>query len=289
MPCNRVGSSRIFVLLLALVCILLSGNAVAQTIAKPSKGAKVGTLRESGTSYGIQLRTNGWGIVGNYMKAHSNDKRRLYQLEIGEIRHPKEIRQSHDYNLVKDRSSRPFIYGKRNNFYTVHAGYGVMRFLGDKAERNGIEVNLNYVAGPSIGVAKPYYLELMYIEGSGLDPVIRAEKYSESNAEKFLSVGSIYGGAGIRHGWGELQVYPGLHGKASLNFDFSNNNDFIKAVELGFSGDIFFRDIPLMVVFEDKDKIPPVSGFSMPDSDKLPVNRNYFISAFASIQFGQKW
>jgi regulation of enolase protein 1 (concanavalin A-like superfamily) len=43
-----------------------------------------------------------------------------------------------------------------------------------------------------------------------------------------------------------------LHFKTGLQFDWSAQDDFIKAVEIGFSYDEYFTDVPLMLLVDNK-------------------------------------
>ncbi len=102
-------------------------------------------------------------------------------------------------------------FGKQNSVINIRAGLGVKRFLSEKAKRKGIAIGYDYQVGPSLAILKPYFLELLYSTETGgvTDRVLRTEKFTPENAEKFTTFNEIFGGAGYFTGFGDLQIVPG--------------------------------------------------------------------------------
>ncbi len=224
----------------------------------------------------FKMHTNGFSFGVNVAQLKSFYLTRFFNIEIGEIRHPKEFRQSFDFQAPTTNSiSRSFIFGKQNNFWVLRGGIGEKRYFSEKAKRKGLAIGLSYEAGASLGLLKPYYLELIrFSEPGSNDFVIKSERFSEDNIDKFLDINSIYGSSGFSKGLGELSIRPGLHAKAAVHFDWGAFDEFVKAVEAGVMIDVFFRKVPIMV------ESPLVENTE---------NQPLFINLFVNLQLGKRW
>ncbi len=241
----------------------------AQSLEKSNGNDRVGLRTTEDLSFGLRLHTNGWSISGTYGKITGAQKSRYWHFELMEIQHPKEVRQSNDFALGRfGISPKPFVFGKANAFYALNVGFGNRKLIGGKAERSGVEVNLVYQAGPSLGMAKPYYLDLIYETDNPFDPRIIPQRLTEENREKFLDPSSIYGASGFTRGLSELRIFPGVHGKAGLSFDWASYNEFVTALEVGIGLNAYARRIPIMA--EEQ-------------------NNAYFIFLYLGIHVGKKW
>jgi len=174
---------------------------------------------------------------------------RFYNLEIGNLRHSQEFRQSFDIQFPGSNiASNPFVFGKQNQFYVLRGGLGFKRYLSEKAVRRGVAVGYSYSGGPALGFLKPYYLNLIYFSDQGTNRVvIRPERYTEDNARTFLDIYTVYGAASWLRGLGEIRLLPGIQAKAALHFDWGAYEETVKAVEAGIAVDFFFREVPIMV------------------------------------------
>jgi hypothetical protein len=229
-------------------------------------------------SGGLRLNSNGWGLFidKGWVKSEEKDRDYFYnikllQLELDEIRHPKEVKRS---NNPSDNSPMAFAYGKINNFYALKLGYGARKMIAGKPEHNTVAIHWVYLAGISAGLVKPYYLEVQSVKGPNAGPV-ETIKYSDSNERKFLglredngTVNYIIGSAGFGKGLGEIGFNPGLHVKTALHFDFAPSKTMKMAVETGVSAELYAKKIELMAL----QKAYP-----------------YTVSVYASFQFGKRW
>ena len=191
--------------------------------------------------FGIQLRTMGYGLLYELGRMKTTRKTTTYGLEISEIKHSKEDK------LPKGTFTfnNPYIYGKINNFYQVKLGIGQQYLLGDKGNRNGVSVSAIYGGGLSLGLLRPYYLEVQDQGGN-----IQTIKYSQDSA---LFVGGvIVGGGGLGKGWGEMELRPGAYAKAGLRFDYGRFNEVVSAIEIGVSLDAYLKEVPIMLFQSDK-------------------------------------
>ncbi len=189
--------------------------------------------------FGIQGRTNGYGLFYELGRMKSNRKTSTYRIDITEIKHQKEDKLPSGGGLV---FGNPFIYGKINNFYQATLGFGQQYILGQKGNKNGVAVSAVFNGGLALGLLKPYYVEAE-------DPVTgenRTIKYSEADRSLFLGP-TIVGGGGFGKGWNEIKMKPGAFVKSALRFDYGRFNEVVSGIEVGVSLDFYGSKIPIMV------------------------------------------
>ncbi|MEZ4948124.1 MAG: hypothetical protein R2879_01060 [Saprospiraceae bacterium] len=219
------------------------------------------------------LQTNGFAIGVNSAKLKTYYLTNFYHFEFGELKHIREYRQqsfeSLGFNGIAGGNS--FIYGKKNSFFTLRVGYGQKRYFSEKAKTKGLAVGISYEGGPTLGMLKPYYLDLAYPIDNGRDVFYQSQKYSEDNADVFLDRNRVKGSTGFTKGLTELSLVPGVHLQGSVHFDWGAFDEFVKALEVGFMADLFVRNVPIMV---------EVDGIE---------NRPYFLNVFINLQLGKRW
>ncbi len=220
------------------------------------------------------LQTNGFALGVNIAQLKTYYLTRFYNIEIGEIKHVREFRQSFDYFQAgtSNEVSRAFIYGKQNNLFALRGGIGEKRYFSEKAKRRGLAVGISYEVGPSLGILKPYYLDLVRSENPTGNTSIKSEKYSAENADDFLNITRIYGGSGFGKGLSELSVIPGGHAKFALHFDWGAFDEFVKAMEAGVMVDFYFKKVPIMVDALDNVENSPI-----------------FVNFYINLQLGKRW
>jgi hypothetical protein len=188
------------------------------------------------TAFGLQLRTNGYAAFVELGRMKTPRFTNLYSLEISEIFHPKEEKVA---SAAQNYFGGSFKYGKINNFYQAKLGFGQQYVFGQKGNKNGIAVLGIYQGGLSIGLLKPYYLDVD--DGN----TTRSIKYAGADTTAFLS-DQIIGSSGLGKGWGEVKIRPGAFAKLALRFDFDSFNETIKALEIGLSVDAYSKKIAIM-------------------------------------------
>lgn len=184
--------------------------------------------------FGVKLISKGYGAFLELGRLNSVKKGMLYQLEISEYKSAREQKQSNLYAY-----STPFVFGKQNFFYPVKLGVQQQLLLGNKSNKNGVSITANYGGGISVGLVRPYYVQL-----SGSNGYI---KYQSADSSKFLDPSGISGGPGFSKGWSDLTVNPGAYLKTALRFDYGSYNEIISALEVGISADFYSKKIPIMV------------------------------------------
>ncbi|MCU7551529.1 hypothetical protein OCK74_20580 [Chitinophagaceae bacterium LB-8] len=233
--------------------IVLTEDATAQKTAKESrreekkKRANAITKQEEEgvlnyvkeNAFGLQLRTNGYGLFYEIGRMRSPRFTNIYSLELTEIQDPKEEKVSSGTGFLLGNSYK---FGKINNFYAAKLGFGQQYIFGQKGNKNGIAVIGSFQGGFSMGFLKPYYLQIV---DNGAN---REIKYTPEDSELFLDYSSIQGSAGFTKGWSEVKLKPGAYAKTALRFDFGGYNESITAVELGMSVEGYADKIEMMAL-----------------------------------------
>lgn len=194
---------------------------------------------------------------------------KYYQIEIGQIRHPKELNSG--LQSLKSSISRGFFknytYGKQNSLYTLRASQGKTVFLSDRISQKNILVGYTYRYGVSAGLIKPYYIQVVKEDDGFFSREFEYVKYSDETRESFLNDEDIFGKAPFRKGLGEMRFTPGIHAQGGMHFDWSKDERIILATEIGLMFDFYFSSVPLMV-----------------DQSSKP----FFLNLYVSLQFGKR-
>lgn len=255
--------------MLRLFCSLLLLSAfVSEGRAQIVNQEGFGFVYNRETTFNLRLATNrSFGFGMEWGKLRTYDKTKTISLSISEMKHPKEQKQNAAPSLR--RSSRPYVYAKRNSLFVLRSGWGKKRYFSEKAKQKGVAVGISYSIGPSLGLLKPYYL-ILNLKGdpsSGVGRTVLA-KYSEENHDSFLDNTLILGAAPFTKGLGELSVLPGGNAQIAYHMDWGAYDEMVKALEIGFSLDVFARKAPIFVGDEQ--------------------NRQVFFNFFLNLQFGKR-
>ncbi len=264
----------LFLLFLAALSFAGFGQQTLE-VGENYYGDRQGILYDRAFTVDLKLHTNGFAFGVDIARIRTYYLTTFLNFEFGEIKHPKQFRQSFDFRpSTNGQVSRAFVYGKENNFYVLRAGYGQKRFFSEKAKEKGLAIGISYQVGPALGLLKPYYLELLYPESGGSDIVARSERFSEENANVFLDITRIFGSSSWSEGLGEIAVRPGVQGEFAVHFDWGAFDEFVKALEAGVMFDVFLNTVPIMV------DSPLVENTE---------NRPFFINFFLKLQLGKRW
>lgn len=185
---------------------------------------------------GFKLTNDGAGGFLEFAKAQSKTKGLLFQLEFTERKHVKEEKLQNEF-----ATSTPVIYGKINYFYPVKLGVQKQYLLGNKSNKNGVSVTANFGGGFSLGILRPYLVEVD--KGNGVYDFVG---YNSSDSNYFLN-GPIVGGPSISNGWNKLKIIPGFYLKPAVRFDYGKYNEMVSAVEIGATAEYYFKKIQQMI------------------------------------------
>ena len=229
--------------ILFFIALALTGLH-GQNVHQANQG--VGIVYNRETTFNFKVSTNRGFIAGmEFGKLRTYDKTKFFHFNIGEIKNPKEIRQSADPTV--SRSFRPYVFGKQNNLIALRAGWGTKRYFSEKAKQKGVAVGMSYSFGPTLGILKPYYLALRY--SSDLPGQSRAihQKYSEENANIFLDNSRILGASPFTRGFGKSSFLPGVNAMLAFHMDWGAYDELVKALEIGAMVDVFVKKAPILV------------------------------------------
>jgi hypothetical protein len=221
------------------------------TVEGWSQGAKapvtgVGVVYNRETTFNFKLTTNrGFAAGMEFGRLRTYYKTTCFSFNIGEIKSPKEQRQSADPQV--SRSFRPYVFGKQNNLFMLRGAWGAKRYFSEKAKQKGVALGINYSFGPSLGLLKPYYLALRRVGDTPGQSRVTHEKYSEENADIFLDNTRILGASPFTKGFSELSLLPGANASIALHLDWGAFDEFVKALEIGLMLDVFAKEAPILV------------------------------------------
>ncbi|NCX95339.1 MAG: hypothetical protein EBX41_02815, partial [Chitinophagia bacterium] len=218
-------------------------------------------------SLGYRFNNNGWSVYSELGKLKTNDFKQInkyhnvkyLQFEINEKKDPKEEKIKKGTVKGQSSNSNTYIYGKINSFYALKIGAGYRKMLAGKPEEGSISLHWNTAAGFSLGMLKPYYINVV-----GNTSI----KYSPDDQNKFLNTSYINGSAGFSSGLGEIQYIPGGYLRSCLHIDFAASPKATLAAETGINAEYYSDKIQLMAF---KEPVPA------------------FYELFVALQVGFRW
>ncbi len=220
----------------------------------------MGVILRKEFSLGVVAHTAGWGINYRTTRRITAFKKRSFEFEVVSMKSPKEIKTINPYF----NNSKSYVFGKLNSIYIVRGGYGIHKQLNRKPVWGGVEVRYFYSGGVSLALAKPVYLYILNSTPNYSEYTLSTEKFNPE--EHFLD--NIYGRAPFTKGFEEMRFYPGIYLRGGFSFDFSNVHDKVRALETGFTLDLYPIPIPIMA-FRDE--------------------YHYFLNLYLSFSFGKKY
>lgn len=213
--------------------------------------------------FGIKLNTDGYGISYEKGKYISPRKTKLWQFELNEKLSTKEEKTTTGFDIFGNVSSAK--YGKANNFYQFKVGYGQQYTIGGKANKNGVAVTAIYAGGLSLGLMKPYFVD---VERESNRERLRI-KFTDTvpSGDRYF----IKGASGFTVGWDELKLSPGVHAKTALRFDYGRFNEMVTAIEAGVNAEYYASKILQMGIGND-----------------FKIERQFFFNAYVTLEFGKR-
>lgn len=209
--------------------------------------------------FGIRLATDGYGISFEKGKFKTPSRTFVYSFELNEKHDPKEHHISATSDGINVSTVVPF---KLNNLYEFKVAVGQQHLIGGKGNKNGVAVTGLYSAGLTLGLLKPYYLDVQNrVTGQ------TTRKTFDQLAKDTLTDDQVTGASGFTVGWGHLKYKPAANARQALRFDYGRLNQTITAIEVGLTEEFYFSKIPLMYLVPQK---------------------NFFFNAYVSIMFGSR-
>lgn len=213
--------------------------------------------------FGIKLNTDGYGVSYERGKYISPRKTNLLQFELNEKLSNKEEKTTTGFDIFGNVSSAK--YGKANNFFQLKVGFGQQFTIGGKANKNGVAVTAIYAGGLSIGLVKPYFID---VEKESNRERLRV-KFTDTlpSPDRYF----IKGASGFTVGWNEVKIVPGLHAKTALRFDYGRFNEMVTAIEAGVNAEYYTKNIVQMGI-----------------GSVYRYERRFFFNAYVAFEFGRR-
>lgn len=218
-----------------------------------------GVLYKYEKSVGAMIHSDGWGLNIRRGKHITGTTKRMFELEVVSMKHPKEIKSVNP--LFNDAKS--YFYGKMNTFTIVRYGIGLQHILFDKGEKSGVQVRYSLYGGVAPGITKPVYLFIVY-SNPPYKPDLQIEKYDP----QVHYLDNIWGRAPFTYGLNQLSLHPGIYGKFGLSFDYARKQEDLSSLETGLIVDAYPYAIPIMAYAK---------------------NKSVFISLYLSAHFGMRF
>lgn len=194
--------------------------------------------------FGIRLATDGYGL--NFEKGYFKTVNRtlIFQAELNEKHSPKEHHITATTDGFNFSSVVPY---KLNNFYEFKLAVGEQRLLGGKGNKNGVAVTYLYTGGLTMGMLKPYLLDISnQITGA-------SDRQTYAQLANDTTIGDeITGAGGFFAGWNMLKIKPGLNAKQAMRFDYGRTNTTVAAIEVGLTEEYFTSKMPIMYLVPAK-------------------------------------
>lgn len=240
---------------ISILLIFTIHNCWSQQLAAVEEGV----LYRKEASFGITLHSQGFGIAYRNNKHLTGKSKRILEFDLLSMKHPKEIKSVNKYY----EKPRGFVYGKLNSLAIFRGGLGLQKVVYQKDEAGNIEVRYNFCGGASLGFAKPVYLYILEESSDPYTPDKILVKYKPE--EHPLDV--IYGKAPFGYAVERTRIHPGLYAKGGVSFDWADEDDKVRSLEIGLVADYYFSSIQLMAY-----------------SKATPI----FTTIYATIAFGNK-
>lgn len=239
---------------------------VNQLIKQEEEGA---LIFQKQSTFGLNFNSDGFGFTYEHGKYKTITKTNLWWISLGERKDPKQYKQSNAIGVSGSSVvffGNSYIYGKQNNFYYLRVGFGQQKILGGKGNKNGVAVSAIYGGGLTLGLLKPYYVQIQ--DNSGQGNGVKDIKYSDTTAAKFLDPSLIIGGSGFGKGFGEIKYVPGVTGRLALRFDYGKYNETVSALEVGVNAEYYSKAVPILVGVND--------------------NKKFFFNGYIALTFGRR-
>ena len=209
--------------------------------------------------FGIRLATNGYGISYEKGRFKTPTRTVLYEFELNEIHDPKEHHISATSDGINFSSVVPY---KLNNLYEFKMAIGQQHLLGGKGNKNGVAVTYLYSGGVTVGLLKPYLLDIQNQITGATTRKTFAQMATDTTEGDYIT-----GASGFTVGWDQLSIKPGINAKQAMRFDYGRLNQSITAIECGLTEEYYFSKIPLVYM------VP---------------QHTFFFNAYVSILFGSR-
>lgn len=199
------------------------------------------TLFSDEQTFGINVNSNGIGAGYRYARYMDARNRWHFDFELDYVKHPKEYKST----ISIDYYTKRFVFGKQNLFWEAKAYFGRHHELYRKADKSSVSVKLFYAGGISIGFQKPIYYEILYYGNNLL-----IDSTTVSTFDPAVHLYNYGGTASFFKGLNETKIIPGLTFKGGFNFEYSEREPLVHALEAGIGITVYPKSIEIMATEE---------------------------------------
>ncbi|MEQ9230805.1 MAG: hypothetical protein RIF46_08975 [Cyclobacteriaceae bacterium] len=189
--------------------------------------------------WGINKNTNG-GVLGSlvfkWSRSMGNDVYRTFGFELSNVKHPKETRTT-------SQTGQTFIIGKTNYLYTIRLQYGRDKLLFRKDTQQGVQINVGFMGGPTIGFHAPYYILTNDGNYEKYDPLVHFDNGAAGPGKLF-------------QGLGQSETRLGVNVKGGVSFEFGTYKNNVAGIETGVMIEAFTRPVVLMPTQDNRAVFP---------------------------------
>jgi hypothetical protein len=145
-----------------------------------------------------------------------------------------------------------------NYVYDLRVGYGKQNEMFNKRAPGSLAIRYFYSIGPSVAILKPIYYEIYDFVTDSLS----IEKFNDDihTAEQIRGKSSYF------EGFNEINFVPGAYVKLGVNFEFSQNETLIHALEAGVMMQGYLNNLDIMDIDD---------------------NQQFYLTLFVSYRFGK--
>ena len=196
-------------------------------------------IKASASSWGIGVNTNtNSGLLGGFSFIKTFKNRSFINIDFTNTKDYREFDSPFSYN------GKTYVEGKLNYLLNLRPEYGRQWALLKQSSDGGTSLNGRLATGPTIGIQKPYFVDIVYTDVTGKSiqkSVPMANALDNSYTKSIIS-----GEGSFFSGFSEAKMVPGWHLKTALEFKFETLKQNYLALETGFIIDYFSQPVEIL-------------------------------------------
>ncbi|HRZ43498.1 MAG TPA: hypothetical protein P5228_12435 [Bacteroidales bacterium] len=195
-------------------------------------------IQEKTRHFSLIAHTRGFGFGYQQGRIQNIKTTLFWQADLVTMKHPKEYRRTNE----AFPNTQTYSYGKLNRVYMLRGGVGYSRMLTEKPYWGGVMTAYTLSAGVNISLAEPVFLYILYYDNTENEFYRVLERY---DPDKHFA-DNIYGRGPLGSGLSESKIYPGGYFKGAFQFEYGEEREYLRALEIGAALDLFPKKIPIM-------------------------------------------
>jgi hypothetical protein len=193
---------------------------------------------KNSASWGVGINTNtNSGLLGGFSFVYNLPNRSFVNIDLTNTKDYQEFDSPYSFN------GRTYVEGKLNYLINLRPSYGKHYLLLNQAQEGGTSLSGRISTGPTLGLLKPYYVDLSYTDaGKNITTSVPMAEALNNTYSK----SSINGEGSFFSGFSQSKLVPGWHVKTALEFKFETLKQNYLAVETGFILDFFSQPVEIL-------------------------------------------